>query len=299
MSEPIQQEQAPQASNTSPNLVTPQQPQPQPQQQQQPQPQPQQDINPVDRLANAYNYKDGEAHNQQEYTRQTQGDKPQAVIYQGERDTETVTEEKPQEPRQRTVAEKLAEAPNANGVREGLLDKALEGVTPEMPITDRSGESLAKSDPTGYKHMMEISRDLSKKGSFNKEQAQVMYDQIAPRFQQYAIERANQMYGEWSNELKNDPVLGGDNIGRTAQKIQSVVQRFGNQGMVTLANTFKFLEYPDMARFMCNVYDAMNQDTNIVTGNVRAAEQQPEKELHGTELLTSLYRDSTPRNNRR
>lgn len=250
-----------------------------PQAQPAPQATPQDTPDPVSRLADSYREAQPQSAPQ---------DQPQSAQQPPLADMAREAQQQPApQPQQAQPAPQPQQKQETPKIEEGLLDNVLDETFPDIDI--RVGDkSLQEVNPEAFRTMVKV----SKEGKLSKEQAQYIYDNLSPKFNEYAIGEANKMFRGWREQTLADPDLGGQHINTTIGKVQSVVQKYGDQDFVHFASAFKFLEHPAVMRFMSRVADATAQDSRIVTGATRSKPERDTSKMTPSEVLSTLYDNS-------
>lgn len=92
-------------------------------------------------------------------------------------------------------------------------------VTAPAPQVPEKYEFKGDHDPK----MVGTFSSIAKEAGLSQEAAQKVLDKMSPAIQAQLIENVNSQMGKWADEVRNDPILGGDKLEATLSSAKSAL----------------------------------------------------------------------------
>lgn len=183
-----------------------------------------------------------------------------------------------------TGAVDAAEAPQItlNVPSEGAeADEAQEQTAPPDPAKAEPAATEPKADAAEKSEASEPYEVTTPKGSdfdsgviasygktaqelgLTKEQAQGVFDKVAPLIRASEQGRHEKRVAEWGDTARKDGEFGGSNLAPNLQTANKALTTFGNPELSELLKATGLAEHPEVIRFMFRVGKAISTDQRV------------------------------------
>lgn len=115
---------------------------------------------------------------------------------------------------------------------------------------------------------------FAKANKFSNEQAQTLLtaqESAVANHHQAMINQHQANVTSWSEAIKNDPVLGGENYNRTLEQSKRALDYFGSAELASGLEQTGFVHHPDFVRFVAKIGAAMGEGGKFLTNSNPAA----------------------------
>lgn len=208
---------------------------------------------------------------------------PESIVYPPEqKPTDPVVPPTPAKPKEPEAAKPPAEIP-ADPKPPTEPEKKGDPVSPTPAPVDYDLKPPAGSLVSAEE--AKALTDRAKKSGLNKEQAEGLMQerndakQLVLQSQQTELKNART---KWIEEVKNDPIYGGDKLAENAEKARRVIDRFAPTALKQWLNETGMGDNPDVFRFVAAMASQLSED-QLVRGQTGAtdAKKKPEEILYG------------------
>lgn len=136
--------------------------------------------------------------------------------------------------------------------------------------------------PEGYTLDEEIGNELkemAKAKNLSAEEAQKFVD-LGVKMKEKEAEAFNKIQNEWVEQIKADPMIGGEKLGENIAVAKKAIDAFGTPELKSLLDKSRFGNHPEVVKFAYQVGKAMSEDRIVVgQGKPRGAPATPAKTL--------------------
>lgn len=125
---------------------------------------------------------------------------------------------------------------------------------------------------------------FAKAQGLSSEQAQALLERESESHASFVAEAEQTMEktkAAWLEEVKADPVIGGENLNRSAELAKRVVKRFGSEQFIADLNKTGFGNHPGLVHFCFNVGNAMSEDQIVMGGAKTPTKKSIEETFYG------------------
>lgn len=164
-----------------------------------------------------------------------------------------------------------SEDPGKDEVAEGKDAKAEEKSKDKEVTYDLELKEDDFMDQASLDQVLQFAKDnkLSKEAASNLWEGQKA---LITRLAEAETARQDAELEAWRSEIINDPNLGGENLKRTAEGARRVVQRFGDENLVSLLRDSGYGDNPAVVKFLYKISSIMSEDS-LVLGEQGSSEK--------------------------
>ena len=177
--------------------------------------------------------------------------------------------------------EALSEKPQEEGEEVAKED-------PEKPEEEKKDVeyklSLEEESYLNDAHLEEL-KSLAKDNALSNEEAQKMVDfheKTLAEIIDSAEAAEDKVIEDWAEEVRNDPILGGENLARTSENAKRAVEQFGSPELIEILNETGYGNNRFVVQLLSNIGEFMSDDVLELAG----------KELHKPKTTEDLFYNS-------
>lgn len=127
--------------------------------------------------------------------------------------------------------------------------------------------------------------EYAKKSGLSKDQAEGLLKEretVLQQFQQRQVSNLQATSKQWYDEVKNDPLYGGEKFAEHAEKARRVIDRYAPAEMKAWLDQTGMANNPFLFRFVAAIGNILSED-QLVRGNTGSSvrEKTPEERLYG------------------
>lgn len=165
-------------------------------------------------------------------------------------------------------AAETEETEETSGSEETVLDYKL-----ELAENSRMDNSMLEA-VTAYAKENNLSKDMAA-GLLSKQ------EELLSSWVESKTEEMMAVRDSWSDAVRNDKVLGGDNLDKTIESARRVVDRFASEEFVGMLIETGYGDHPEVVRFLTKIGSLMENDT-LITGKDFGGEKSTEDYFYGS-----------------
>jgi hypothetical protein len=171
-----------------------------------------------------------------------------------------------------TPAAAEGEKPKEEPALERVIPESYELAAPEGSLLDAARIEEIKAE--------------AKEGKLTNEEAQKLVDRensAIARHLQKDTEGFQARQREWADQIKADPVIGGENAPRVAEVTHRFVEKYAPEGLKKFIGSNNLGSYPDFVRMIHNAATDLgfSQTEMVVPGAHGGGEESPAQILYG------------------
>lgn len=190
-------------------------------------------------------------------------------VFYGDDDkgSETDSEKKDADDQENTDGEEIESDKVADSEKEGQKEETKEDQGSDNEKIDydlKLDEETLLSDDD-----IDAVRELAEANKLSNEAANEvlkMQNQAVLKYHESLIEQEETQIEKWADEIKNDTILGGDNLERTVNNSKAVLAKYGSDEFIEILRDTGYGNNPEVVRFLAKLGAEMEDDTMIKPG---------------------------------
>lgn len=168
-----------------------------------------------------------------------------------------------------TAQDDTGSAPNPIDELYGQNGKAPAPAQPQVPETyDFSGIELPEGTSIG--DGQNLVTDLGHELKLSNEQARALLEKGMPKVTASIQARRDQLVSMWTNQIKSDPVLGGEHYAETSANLSRVMNKYGSKEAYAVLNQSGLGSNPAIVRMMNAIGKDLGEEDKFINSSVTA-----------------------------